>query len=103
MMHFICNGDAHLKNFGMLYPSTDNVRLSPVYDMVSTAPFLPSDLPALEYEGTRKWLRRDEVASFGMRFCGMDEREVISAIEECVGGIGKTLPHLKNLCERFPI
>lgn len=32
------NGDAHLKNFGMLYPdpSSRDVRLAPVYDVVST-------------------------------------------------------------------
>lgn len=31
------NGDAHLKNFGMLYDSSADVRLSPVFDVVTTA------------------------------------------------------------------
>lgn len=33
------NGDAHLKNFGMLYtdPTTDDRRLAPLYDVVTTS------------------------------------------------------------------
>ena len=103
MMHLLRNGDAHLKNFGMVYPSTDNVRLSPVYDMVSTTPFIPGDRPALEYEGTRKWLRREDIVSFGMRCCGMDGKEALSAIQECIVGIGDTIPLLTDLCDRYPI
>ncbi len=29
-------GDAHLKNFGMLYTSPSDVRLSPMFDVVTT-------------------------------------------------------------------
>jgi len=31
------NGDGHLKNFGVLYRNAKDVRLSPVYDVVTTA------------------------------------------------------------------
>src|ERR1041384_5206551 len=36
------NGDAHLKNFGVIYEDvTGAARLAPVYDLVSTVPYLP--------------------------------------------------------------
>lgn len=43
------NGDAHLKNFGVLYahPGVDDVRLAPVFDVVNTTLYLPQDSLAL--------------------------------------------------------
>ncbi len=42
------NGDAHLKNFGVLYDDAKGlVRLSPVYDIVTTTAYLKNDIPAL--------------------------------------------------------
>lgn len=41
------NGDAHLKNFGLLYNSLEEVRLAPVYDVLDTTLFIPDDIPAL--------------------------------------------------------
>ena len=51
----IGNGDAHLKNFGVLYthPAQDDVRLAPVYDIVNTTMYLPADSLALSL-GRRK-------------------------------------------------
>lgn len=49
------NGDAHLKNFGVLYthPGADDVRLAPVYDVISSTMYLPKDTLALSL-GRRK-------------------------------------------------
>ena len=49
------NGDAHLKNFGVLYehPQKGDVRLAPVYDIVNTTMYLPKDSLALKL-GTSK-------------------------------------------------
>ncbi len=41
------NGDAHMKNFGLLYDSLEDARLAPVYDVLDTTLFLPEDIPAL--------------------------------------------------------
>ena len=38
----IRNGDAYLKNFGIVYDDvTGPARLAPVYDLVSTIPYFP--------------------------------------------------------------
>ena len=41
------NGDAHLKNFGLIYTNPGDVRLAPSYDVLDTTLFLPADIPAL--------------------------------------------------------
>jgi serine/threonine-protein kinase HipA len=58
----IRNGDAHLKNFGFVYSSTQDVRLSPVFDMLSMSVYAPRaqdgdalDAPALSFGGVKRW------------------------------------------------
>ncbi|MEW6219217.1 MAG: type II toxin-antitoxin system HipA family toxin [Thermodesulfobacteriota bacterium] len=59
------NGDAHLKNFGVLYPFPGApVRLAPVYDVVTTAAYLRNDVPALTLEGSKKWWPRRVLERF---------------------------------------
>lgn len=71
------NGDAHLKNFGMLYtdPGSDDCRLSPVYDIVCTTIYLPMDRPALALAGERQWPDRATLAEFGRRACLVERPE----------------------------
>lgn len=58
----IRNGDAHLKNFGLLYTTRTDARLCPVYDMVSMSVYAPVskdgdalDEPAMSLDGVRRW------------------------------------------------
>ncbi len=52
----IRNGDAHLKNFGVLYDSVrGDAHLPPVYDLVTTTVYLPRDQMALTLNGTNRW------------------------------------------------
>jgi serine/threonine-protein kinase HipA len=39
----IGNGDAHLKNWSLIYPDGIAARLSPAYDLVSTVTYIPAD------------------------------------------------------------
>ena len=49
------NGDAHLKNFGVLYsdPTADDCRLAPIFDIVNTTAYIPEDVLALELGGSK--------------------------------------------------
>ncbi len=58
----IRNGDAHLKNFGFVYTCASDVRLSPVFDMLSMSVYAPRaqdgdalDAPALSFGGVKRW------------------------------------------------
>lgn len=73
------NGDAHLKNFGMLYtdPTSADCRLSPLYDVVNTTVYLPKDALALKLAGTKAWASRNDLIEFGKRHCQIDHPEPI--------------------------
>lgn len=49
------NGDAHLKNFGLLYSdsSGSDARLAPAYDIVNTTAYLRDDALALSLAGSK--------------------------------------------------
>ena len=72
----IRNGDAHLKNWGLLYgdPVTADrdARLSPVYDLVCTTVWIPRDTLALGLGGTKAWPDRAGLEAFGRRHCELD-------------------------------
>ncbi len=73
------NGDAHLKNFGLLYthPGADDCRLSPLYDVICTTVYFPKDLPALSFSGRRAWPVRSSLAAFGRAQCNVEQPEAI--------------------------
>lgn len=50
------NGDAHLKNWSLIYPDGRIPTLSPAYDLVSTGPYASAQAPddfGLEFGGTK--------------------------------------------------
>lgn len=49
------NGDAHVKNWSVVYPDGIQAELSPAYDLVSTIQYLPADKLALNFGGTKDW------------------------------------------------
>jgi serine/threonine-protein kinase HipA len=49
----IGNGDAHLKNWAILYPDGILPVLSPVYDVLPTVTYIPSDDMGLKLAGSR--------------------------------------------------
>ena len=79
------NGDAHLKNFGLLYatPHSGDVRLSPLFDIVNTTCYLPKDVLAINLAKTKSWPYRKELVDFGKRVCHVDRAgEIIDAIAD---------------------
>lgn len=51
------NGDAHLKNFGVLYndPVNADTRLAPAYDIANTTAYIPDDTLALDMVGNKSF------------------------------------------------
>jgi serine/threonine-protein kinase HipA len=62
----IRNGDAHLKNFGIVYDDVlGEARLAPAYDLVTTTVYLPNDRMALTLNGTTQWPTVKELQRLG--------------------------------------
>jgi len=59
------NGDAHLKNYAMLYDDLDDMRLSPLYDVVNTQIYNPSDTLALNLGKSKGFPDRKRIIDFG--------------------------------------
>lgn len=88
------NGDAHLKNFGVLYDTPEApVRLAPVYDVVTTTAYLPKDLPALSLAGTKKWWNRKLLEQFALAHLSLPVKKVSEIIEK----MGEAVSETRNL------
>jgi len=82
------NGDAHLKNFSVLYDSPEGeVRFSPAYDLVSTTPYLPRDTLALTLGGTKQFPEREELVRFIRLVTAKGERGVLTMLEQVARGV----------------
>ena len=94
------NGDAHLKNFGVLYRDDLDVRLAPFYDCVSTLVYLPDDVPALalSFEWYSKaWWPRAKVKAFAESYGRLKPGQVEEVIEECRAAVA----HGVKLARRY--
>ena len=59
------NGDAHLKNYAMLYDDIEDMRLSPLYDVVNTQIYTPADTLALKLGKSKDFPDRKRIIDFG--------------------------------------
>lgn len=102
------NGDAHLKNFGLLYRSRDDVWLAPMFDVVTTSIYKYTQSPggpeledrtlALKlFAGrhqTKAYPTTEGLVDFGRRVCGVAQpAEVIARIADAMS---KTLDEAKG-------
>jgi len=83
------NGDAHLKNFGVLYrdPTSDDVRFAPAYDMICTTAYLRDDSLALTLGGNKSFFAsRAHLIDFAPRCQVKQPRDrilqLLAAVEE---------------------
>ncbi len=79
------NGDAHHKNWSLIYPDRINPRLSPAYDLVSTVHYIENEKLALKFAGQREFAAVT-VASFERmaRKLGRDPAEFVVWVTEDV-------------------
>ena len=87
----IRNGDAHLKNFGVLYPSlTGPIKMAPVFDLVTTTAYLRHDVPALSLAGTKEWWPRKMLERFAVAHLSLPIGEVRRTIERLADAVMET-------------
>lgn len=85
------NGDAHLKNFGLLYScSSSSVVIAPVYDVVTTTAYIRNDVPALSIEGSKKWWPRKVLERFATNCLSLTAGGINEAFERCADAVMDT-------------
>lgn len=97
------NGDAHLKNFGVLYSEIGTpVALAPVYDIVTTTAYIKKDTPALTIEGRKVWWPRKTLEKFAQACLGMPGKEVRQIIEQVADAVMETRRELASYIGDHP-
>ena len=97
------NGDAHLKNFGILYDDVQGeARLAPVYDLVTTTVYLPRDSMALTFNGTTKWPGAKELRRLGETRLGKSPARVREILERIALAITTASKELKTYIKNHP-
>ena len=84
------NGDAHLKNFGVLYTGPGDVRLAPMFDVVTTTIYTyqrPGGAEAIDRtlalklragrHGSRTYPDSKELLAFGRDICGVRSPQAV--------------------------
>ncbi len=84
------NGDAHLKNFGVLYTMPGDVRLAPMFDVVTTTIYTyqrPGGAEAVDRtlalklragrHGSRAYPDTKELLAFGRELCGVRKPQTV--------------------------
>ncbi|MGY3610851.1 MULTISPECIES: type II toxin-antitoxin system HipA family toxin [unclassified Bradyrhizobium] len=83
------NGDMHLKNWSLVYPGDGRTpKLAPVYDVLSTIPYIPKDGLALSLAGEKsfKALTPERWRNFANR-SRLPEGAVLTAVAETAAAV----------------
>ncbi len=85
------NGDAHLKNFGVLYDDVlGEAHLAPVYDVVTTTVYLPKDRMALTLDGSNEWPSGKTLVRFAEAKSLGSPRELRTILERVADALSAT-------------
>ncbi len=95
--YLLKNGDAHLKNFGLLYEDDfTHIFYSPVYDIVNTVAYIHKDKPALMLNGKKIWWAKEALVEFGCKSCLLSKSEALSCYGECFEALQWGVAELEN-------
>ncbi|RLA21165.1 MAG: hypothetical protein DRQ61_08905 [Gammaproteobacteria bacterium] len=85
------NGDAHLKNFGLIYEDVEHIRLAPASDVVSTTAYIADDVSALTLLGSKKWRTRKYLIRLGVNSCELTNKTANQLYDECESSLSQVL------------
>jgi serine/threonine-protein kinase HipA len=97
------NGDAHLKNFGIVYNDVlGEARLAPVYDLVTTSVYLAKDSLALTLNATTRWPNARVLQRLGETRLGDPPARVKKILERIDTAISETAGEVRTYVGQYP-
>lgn len=97
------NGDAHLKNFGVLYEATDKpVTFAPAYDIVTTTPYIKNDVMALMLDGSKRFPDTKKLINFAKLHCNLQPARTAVILGEIAEAVTKTMIDIQQHIKDFP-
>jgi len=103
MNYLLKNGDAHLKNFGLLFSGDfSSIWLSPAYDVVNTTSYIYQDKPALMMQGKKVWFGREALVEFGIKHCLLTQKESNNYYTECIDALQQSIAEIESYIQENP-
>ncbi len=97
------NGDAHLKNFGIVYDDVQGeARLAPVYDLVTTSVYLPKDSMALTLNGSTHWPTIKDLQRFGETRMGGSPAKINAILERIADAMAEVASSMRQYIRSHP-
>ncbi|QOY52705.1 type II toxin-antitoxin system HipA family toxin [Candidatus Sulfurimonas baltica] len=97
MSYLLKNGDAHLKNFGVLYDNEfKSINFAPAYDIVNTTAYIFKDKPALTMFGKKIWFGKNELIKFGTNHCYLSLNNATLLYKECKNALLQIIEELEE-------
>jgi serine/threonine-protein kinase HipA len=97
----IGNGDAHLKNFAVLYENTEApVRLAPTYDLVCTTLYQAGDVLALTLADSKSFPDRKRLTTFAHTACNLKAARAIDLLDRVVAGIKRAIKDVRRYAKQ---
>jgi serine/threonine-protein kinase HipA len=93
----IGNGDAHLKNFAVVYENAEStVSLAPAYDLVCTTLYQPQDSLALTLNDSKSFPRVAELNAFALKHCDLPAAKARKCLQRVVRGIERACTEVRE-------
>jgi serine/threonine-protein kinase HipA len=93
----IGNGDAHLKNFAVLYENPEApVRLAPSYDLVCTTLYQARDVLALTLADSKSFPDRERLTSFARTDCNLGAARTVDLLDRTVAGVKRAIKDVRR-------
>ena len=103
MNYLLKNGDAHLKNFGLLFREDfSHIFLAPAYDIVNTTVYIYKDKPALMLNDKKLWYNKDTLVDFGVKNCMLTKKEANHIYDKCIQALKETISDIEEYIVKNP-
>ncbi|WP_311884865.1 MULTISPECIES: type II toxin-antitoxin system HipA family toxin [unclassified Pseudomonas] len=99
------NGDAHLKNFGVLYEDCgeeSTIRLAPAYDIITTSVYIKNDSMALLLGGSKAWPKHKMLVRFGRTACNLTEARCNELLHQVANGMQVAMGEMAEYSASHP-
>lgn len=98
------NADCHTKNIALLYQNRDDVRLAPVYDMLTITVYEDycKNPPAMSVNGRSTWSPGKSLELFLQTSCGIGAQETHSRVERICEAMVDISPELVQAARDYP-
>ena len=92
------NADCHAKNIALLYSTRADVRLSPVYDMITTTvyPGYQHNPPGISFLGKKTWVPGKSLEKFITSVFGVPVRTQVEIVETICDAVSDTAPRVRE-------